>query len=410
VLTEGYSGRSRNKPSCVRAVTGEPMAIVKITGDFVHRASLSEDGKTLTFVDRELPGFMLLCGKKTKRFYAQGTVKGGRQARIKIGEHPILKAQEAREMARQVLADIKSRGIDPKEEARKKKAEGITLREAMELHLMAKRLSPRTLEHYWNSLGRYVPDWLDKPLRDLGNDRRGVRERHRLVTERNGPGVANGVMRVVRAAYNRGLREFPELPSNPVQNVDFNPMPPRNSALDENQLRDWYKAVMELENPIRRDYWLFVLFTGLRKTSAATVKWEHVNLIEETIFIPEPKGGKQRAFTLPLSDFLVELLVARKTENEMLYSTSQWVFPANSRSGHINNFKERDDRIPGPHALRHTFATMANAAGVSFTDIKLLLNHKSQDVTFGYITPHIGPLRSAQEKVTKFLTEILYKP
>ncbi len=57
------------------------------------------------------------------------------------------------------------------------------------------------------------------------------------------------------------------------------------------------------------------------------------------------------------------------------------------------------------HALRHTYATAAKAAGLSEFDIKLLLNHKLPGVTGGYIhgTSLGDHLRQCQQTVTAFV-------
>ena len=84
-------------------------------------------------------------------------------------------------------------GANPNEERRKAKARGITLRDALDLHLAAKPLSPRTKEDYRYCCDQYLPDWLDKALAELGTDRAGVRERHRRITEKHGASTADTV-------------------------------------------------------------------------------------------------------------------------------------------------------------------------------------------------------------------------
>ena len=50
---------------------------------------------------------------------------------------------------------------------------------------------------------------------------------------------------------------------------------------------------MRLPNAVRRDYYLFVLFSGLRRQSAAEMQWQHVNLDDDdtTLTVPNPKEG-----------------------------------------------------------------------------------------------------------------------
>jgi hypothetical protein len=67
----------------------------------------------------------------------------------------------------------------------------------------------------------------------------------------------------------------------------------------------------------------------------------------------------------------------------------EWVFPADSASGHLAETKEdRDELSKWGNDLRQTFRTMATVAGVSEIDSKLLMNHSIPGVNAGYITRH----------------------
>lgn len=107
----------------------------KITQAAVERVPLAPDGSAY-YTDTELRGFMLIVGRTSKRYYAQ-TLVNGRQVRVKVGDHPALTAREAREAARQRLASMRA-GTNRNEERRRARARGITLRQALELHLGAK--------------------------------------------------------------------------------------------------------------------------------------------------------------------------------------------------------------------------------------------------------------------------------
>jgi hypothetical protein len=66
-----------------------------------------------------------------------------------------------------------------------------------------------------------------------------------------------------------------------------------------------------------------------------------------------------------------------------------WVFPADSASGHLSETKEdRDELSKWGNDLRQTFRTIATAIGVSEIDAKLLMNHAMPGVNAGYITRH----------------------
>jgi hypothetical protein len=82
----------------------------------------------------------------------------------------------------------------------------------------------------------------------------------------------------------------------------------------------------------------------------------------------------------------------------------EWVFPADSASGHLAETKEdREMLSKWGNDLRQTFRTLATAAGVSEVDAKLLMNHAIPGVNAGYITRHKlleDHLRSQQQAIS----------
>ena len=280
-------------------------------------------------------------------------------------------------------------------------ARGITLREALELHLRAKPHAERTETDYRDVTARYLADWLDRPLREIGEDRRGVRERHERVSANHGASVADRAVRVLRACYNRALREFPELPTNPCANVDYHGTRRRQVDLSAKRLRDWGASVLGLPSPVRRDFHLFTLLTGMRRTAASEAKVEHVDLSTGVLHVPLPKGGADRAFDLPLSGPLRDLIRNRIAENPAIVRDSPWLFPSpTSKTGRVAESKERALCGLHGHALRHAYASLALEAGVPMAELKLLLNHAVADVTFGYLRPGVSHLRACQERAS----------
>jgi hypothetical protein len=88
------------------------------------------------------------------------------------------------------------------------------------------------------------------------------------------------------------------------------------------------------DKPTRRDYLLFVLLTGLRRTNAMEVEWKHVDLERRKLHVPVTKSGEP--FDVPLSTALIDLLAARRKTDPI----GRWVFPAASASGHIEEPRE----------------------------------------------------------------------
>ncbi len=287
----------------------------------------------------------------------------------------------------------------------------ITLRDAIPLHLRAMRAkgcSARSMDAFGEECARHLRDWLDRSLAELS--RHEVALRHEALTESSGPYLANRVMQQFRAVYNTAARRFEELsPTNPVVAVTFNRVRRRREPVAWEELAAWRRRVDGLSNPVRRDLQLVLLFTGLRSLDARSMRWEHVDFERGTVHRPKPKGGEDRAFTVPLARVVLELL-ARRREDE------GWVFPARNRAGervHIVEAKEQRYEngrkvrwLPSPHRLRDTFATAAHEAGVHPLDLKVLMNHAlpaADDVTMGYIRPSVEHLRASVERVAGFL-------
>ena len=162
--------------------------------------------------------------------------------RLTLGRFPDLDATEARERARRALADM-GEGKNPTAERRRQQALDITLREGLEIHLATRDLAESTVTGYRTMARLHLSDWLDRPLRELGEDRAAVRERHLRVTLLHGRTSADYALRVLRLAYNRALRQCPDLPLNPCVNVDFNGTRRRKVDLDPDRLRAWGRAV-----------------------------------------------------------------------------------------------------------------------------------------------------------------------
>lgn len=352
------------------------------------------------YFDTDLKGLGICVGAKSKTFFVQRDING-KTVRTSIGRYGVYTVEQAREEARELLMKM-GKGINPNRE--EKPAASVTFGDALDLHLKSnKKRSERTLKDYRYLADQYLSDWLKKPLTEI--TRKDCRERHHKIGAKNGPYVANSAFRVFRAAYNHALKIHDELGVNPTIAVDWFPEERRKAAIPSTDLTVWYTEVTAMTNPIRRDYLRFVLFTGLRRESAAAVRWEHIDWKQKALLIPNPKGGEARAFKLPLSDFLIELLKERQQceQGKTFFPDSPWVFPAESKSGHIAEPKEKLGVKFTVHGLRNTFITVAESLDVSPYAIKMLVNHSlpdKGDVTGGYMSIELERLRGPMQEIT----------
>jgi hypothetical protein len=124
------------------------------------------------------------------------------------------------------------------------------------------------------------------------------------------------------------------------------------------------------------------------------------------LHIPRPKGAAKRSFDIPLSREMILCLIRVIRVGRQMYPTQtlQWIFPADSASGHLIEQKEdREILSKWGNDLRQSFRTIAAAAGVSEFDARLLINHAIPGVNAGYITRHKlleNHLRAQQQAIS----------
>lgn len=162
--------------------------------------------------------------------------------------------------------------------------------------------------------------------------------------------------------------------------------------LNENQLKDFFRAVDRSGN--RRDKFLFrlILFLGLRVTEAANLTLEDINHDSYQIAVKGLKNGRSRVYDLDgklwfkLTQWLKERAkIADKKNNYMFPSERYFDQPATVQSLK-NHFKIHAQRagLNGDfsiHSLRHSCGIIHAKQGESPIAIMLWLRHRSVQST-----------------------------
>jgi len=184
------------------------------------------------------------------------------------------------------------------------------------------------------------------------------------------------------------------------------PVKKRTGHLTPEQLPEFYAAVDALQNRVGADYLKLILFTGLRRREAAALKWQNVDLKKAVLSLPASSMKGKRPLDLPLTDFVRDLLIARRT-----IGADKWVFPSASASGHVKEprfFLDATGFDVTVHDLRRTFVTVAEGCDLSHYALKALVNHAlaDDDVTSGYIQMTPERLREPAQKVCDRLMQL----
>lgn len=405
--------------------------VLKLRKTVVDGIPLTQTGQTL-YWDADLAGFGLRVGTQTKAYFAEGRV-GGKTVRYTIGKHGVFTAEQARAEAREKLV-LMAKGINPNDDKAQKRTKGITLEQAFKEFLESrKNLKPRTIYDYQRFMGMlpekegkerkksktaWFADWRNRALVDITKEM--VANRHRKAGEAS-QAQANLAMRFLRAIFNFAAGKYsdsrgrPLITDNPVKGLSqtkgWYRVARRKSVIKSHEIAPWYKAVTEIKNDPKgvkretvRDYLLLLLFSGLRRQEAATLRRENVDLKAKTLTVVDTKNHEDH--TLPMSDFLCALM-----ESRLALVKGDYVFPGTGKGGYLVEPRKQIERVTKAseieftlHDLRRTFSTIAESLDIPAYAIKRLLNHKMQsDVTAGYIVMDVERLREPMQKITDYI-------
>ena len=392
------------------------MPQVKITKRLIDAIAFTGGGQAF-FWDTDLQGFGLRVTKGAKTYVAQKRING-KTARVTVGRHGPMTPEQARKAAQELLGSM-TMGKNPADERKEAKARGVTLREVLEAFLSARNaLKPRTAKDYSQNLARNFPDWLSRPIREITKGM--VERRHKDIGQKRGPASANLAMRYLRSVMSFAMGKYEDskgkslLAENPVKRLSqtraWYRVERRRTYIKDHDLGAFLDALDALRGEVMGsrkttdtapDYFEVILFTGLRRQEAATLRWADVDMKAKTFTIQDTKN--REPLTLPMPDRVYDILSRRhQTKGE-----SEYVFPGESASGHLVEPKRQMKKVTtisgvtfALHDLRRTFATIAESLDLSAYSIKRLLNHKQAgDVTAGYIVHDVDRLRAPMQSI-----------
>lgn len=367
-------------------------------------------GQRVAYHDTKTPGLQLrITGAGAKTFCVFRRVNG-KPERVTLGRYPAMTPEQARKKAAAVNATI-AKGASPRAERKRAKLETKTLAEVFADYLESrKNLKPATVDGMEKTFRQVCPDWLGKPLTKITPDM--VKKRHADHGENRSKAAANLAMRYLRALFNFAAAEYQDDSGKPL--VDGNPVKKlsqtkawyrvdrRQTVIKPHELGTWFNAVLQLPNVDTRDYLIAVALTGMRKQEAQNLAWKDVDLTGRTFTIVDPKNHHDH--TLPLSDYLLDMLTQRKA-----VAVSDYVF--GGARGRVSNFRYAQAAVTQAsgvtfcvHDLRRTFATIAESLDIPAYALKRLLNHANgNDVTAGYIVANVERLREPMQKITDYV-------
>jgi integrase len=326
--------------------------------------------------DTEVKGLMCIAHKTTRTYAVQGDVRRNkrlvRSVRVKIGKTDHIRLAEARKKARELMNQIQS-GVDP---TAGPEESGITLEQALEAHLSERDLRERTASDYRYHVEKYLSRFRRRAVADIS--RQDVRDLYETMRTRNGPTVAAGVMRSLRALVNTAMRLDETIERNPVEAVRV-PQPKRR-RVGELDVGEFWLRTGDMA-PCARDLARTFLLTGARRSTLLAIRREDVDLKRGVLRFGHMKTMEEWAF--PMGPHLTRMVAERMEADVPL--NSEWLWPSPiSKTGHVEAPRRREG-VPSPHELRHHARTLMIAAGVPYAESALLLGQRLPGASGGYV-------------------------
>ena len=371
----------------------------KITKRYVD--SVEATGKDFVVWDDEVHGFGLRV-KPTgaKSYIIQYRNSHGRERKMTLGKHGVLTPDEARNEARRLLGDVR-RGDDPAEKRQEKRQEP-TLIEISERYLIEHaelKKKPRSVHEDRRLLKKVILPALG--ARKIGEiDRTHIGQLH--VSQKSTPYQANRCLALLSKLFNLcekwGLRPDG---TNPCRHVEKYRETKKKRYLTPEELARLGGVLSDSANELPQAVAAIglLLLTGARLGEILTLEWAHVDLEARELRLPDSKTGKK---TIPLSDPALQVLGAIPR-----IVGCKYVISGKKAGQHLIGLPKIWGRIKAKaglldvriHDLRHSYASVAAASGMSLPFIGALLGHKEFATTQGYVHLMNDPLKVAAQQV-----------
>lgn len=399
----------------------EALLMPKLTKKFIETEIQRPASGQIFYRDDILQGFALRVTRGSMSYVAECRVNGVNR-RITIGPHGPLTPELARKEAQKLLYMMVT-GYDPVLEQAKHRKSTVTLQEVLDKYLASRTLRPNSVRCFRQMIKRCLGDWLSQPI--AGITKEMVEVRHRQLTKvtkqgTSGKAQANEAMVRLSILINFAAKRYEIdgrsiIENNPVERLTqmraWHKIPSRQTVIPDHKLAQWYKVVRSLKDRKIRDYLLVLLFTGLRRNEAASLRWSDIDMKAKVLTVRAEISKNYREHRLPLSSFLQALFAQRKLHT----GDSEFVFPGRSKDRHMMDSKYVISQVGEKcgckfilHDLRRNFLTAAERLDVPHYALMKLANHTSRkDATFSYVVVDVERLRGFMEKISEHFLRLL---
>lgn len=345
----------------------------KLTIRFVDQVKPSARDKI--FWDAEVTGFGLKVTPKGKRTFVLFYRAADRtQRKPSIGDYPVLKPEQARDIARDMLTEVR-KGNDPslvRQMKRSSQEEG-TVEKIFDDYLSFKKKQGRRSVRQIEQIFRHdiLPAFGRRKAEQV--TRRDVTKLLGAIEQRS-TSVASAVRRQLSAFYTWAIPHLPDEAVNPVTGASRPPAAKaRDRVLSQEELRLLW-AVLENEKDPWRTALRLLILTGQRVQEVLSADWSEFDLGARVWTIPGERAKNGKAHIVPLSVPALQLIEALQGRNGRLFPIGTG--PTSRAAARI---RAAMSGVPAWrwHDLRRTMVTNLQRLGVRWEVTEAIQNHIS---------------------------------
>jgi integrase len=329
---------------------------------------------------------------------------------LKLGRTDELTAEQARDEARRLIAELALGGDPAADRKRAREAERQRRLAPTVADLLAAWTADR--RRSWRPTSEQeIARQVLHIRRRLGARKAGgvgqqvLRDLHAEIS-RTAPVMANRVLSTIGSAYSWALSrpaEWPSITANPTTGIAMNREDRRERYPVNGELQRLVTALHERQD-LAAKFYLFLLLTGARRGEVETMRWSDVDLAAGVWTKPATATKQKRSHRLPLSPEAIVLLRQVQIEQPFMpfAKLDEWTLRKAWREI-LAEAKISDLHV---HDLRHWHASLLASMGLSLPIIGALLGHSSPSTTARYA--HL--LDEALKQATNKLGELVRLP
>lgn len=408
-------------PDKWRNVKGYKMKLTKRNID-----TLQVEEKRTQYFDDDLKGFGIRVNPSGKKVFIlfYRTLNGTSRTPV-LGTYGSITVQQARDIARNMLHEVRNGG-DPSAD-RKASKKKVTVSDICDTYKKehVEKKKPHTQDQYNRLIDREIVPHLgtrridEITAADVSRLLSKVGSKHPVKANRLRAVLSN----LFSLAERWGARPQG---TNPVAHIDRYREKKRHrdlTAAELKRLADALETVKdETDNLAAITIIRLLLFTGARKSELLNLKWSEVDLERGMLRLGDSKTGQKPIYLNSAAQELLKGVTALEG--------CPYVFPAHYRprqrkvgampEWELRAVWERVRELAGlgatdeheafrTHDLRHNFASLGAGAGLSLPQLGALLGHAQSRTTERYADLVNGPNVQAAELIGSQLTDAMKK-